>query len=142
VLSPPHSQSWQNDNDHSLMALLEAPRAASPSPARMLLTGDVGADALARVERATLPLVDAIELPHHGSPEPAAMRLVERVSPRVVLQSTGPSRVNDPRWDPARAAIPGAAWRITARDGWTSVTWLHDGSMTLRSMRSESRPAK
>lgn len=144
VLSPPSAPAppWPNDNDHSLMALLEAPRAGARSPARMLLTGDVGSDALARIERATLPIVDALELPHHGSPEPAAMRLVERVSPRVVLQSTGPSRVDDPRWDATRAAIPDALWRITARDGWTALTWRHDGSMKLQSMRGDQREAQ
>jgi beta-lactamase superfamily II metal-dependent hydrolase len=101
----------------------------------MLLTGDVGAAALARIEYASLPVVDAIELPHHGSPELAAMRLVERVQPRVILQSTGPSRLDDPRWEETRVALPEARWLVTAREGWSAVTWRHDGTMVVHTMR-------
>jgi competence protein ComEC len=135
VISPPASAQWPSDNDHSLMALLEAPRAGFRAPARMLLTGDVGAAALARIEHASLPVVDAIELPHHGSPEPAAMRLVGRVQPRVILQSTGPSRLDDPRWEETRVALPEARWLVTAREGWSAVTWRHDGTMVVHTMR-------
>lgn len=141
VLSPPSGAPWPNDNDHSVMALLEAPRATFPEPARMLLTGDAGADALPHLERAILPTVDALELPHHGSPEPAAMRLVQRVQPRIILQSTGDSRLDDPRWDATRTALPDALWLVTARHGWSALTWRHDGSMRVHSVRTDA-PAR
>jgi competence protein ComEC len=136
LLSPPPNATWPADNDHSLVALVESPRADHASPATLLLTGDVGGAAVARLAGIALPTIDAIELPHHGSPEPAAMRLVERLAPRVIVQSTGPSRINDPRWEPTRAVLPNAHWLTTAQHGWSAITWHHDGTITQQSMRS------
>jgi hypothetical protein len=48
------------------------------------------------------------------------MSFVQRLNPSVVLQSTGPQRVGDHRWDIAKA---GREWHVTATDGacWAAV---------------------
>lgn len=102
------------DNDHSLVALV-----TTPSGATAVLTGDAGPSELAR-----LPALraDILEVPHHGSYTPGAVTFVEQARPRVVLQSTGRSRLDDPRWGAARRGV--RRWLCTARDGaaWSEIT--------------------
>ncbi|MFK7883335.1 MAG: ComEC/Rec2 family competence protein [Phycisphaerales bacterium] len=57
---------------------------------------------------------DVIEAPHHGSANAAAVELVERVAPRVVLQSTGRGRVGLPMWNDVRST---SEWLSTAELG-------------------------
>jgi len=141
VVSPPADAVWPADNEHSVVGLLEVSRAAGTTaqPVRVLLTGDAGPRAIEWIMQAGLPAVDAIELPHHGSAQPEAMRLVEAVRPGAVLQSTGPSRLNDPRWQATREQVEGAGgrWMVTARHGWIGASWLHDGSVRIQSMRHD-----
>ena len=75
---------------------------------------------------------DVLELPHHGSVQPTAMALVETVNPAVVLQSTGPSRALDIRWNAHRL---GRQWWTTATDGAAWVEFHQDGSITSGSVR-------
>lgn len=134
-LSPPSDAAWKVDNEHSLVALVEAPRAHAEKPARLLMTGDAGPLAITMLQQRELPPIDAMELPHHGSAQPAAMEWVQSLHPRVILQSTGPSRVDDPRWDETRTALPNAQWFSTPANGCTSVTWKHDGTIVTKTMR-------
>jgi beta-lactamase superfamily II metal-dependent hydrolase len=79
------------------------------------MTGDVQRAGIAGLEAAGVdPSATVVEVPHHGSAEPAAMRFVERSGAAVALQSTGPARLDDDRWDGVRA---GRRWLVTARHG-------------------------
>jgi len=116
-------------NDESIVAMLRTPSGTSA-----LLTGDIqeaAMEALAAVD----VRADVLELPHHGSAHEHSVRFLARVEPKVVLQSTGPSRVNDPRWG-NRSQVN--AWRTTATDGWTRVELWSD-HLTVRSMHAPTR---
>lgn len=110
-VSPPPDAAWKNDNDHSLIALITAPTAAGETT--LMLTGDAQDDALNALA-ATLPFgfhPDILELPHHGSARPAALRFVASLAPRLIIQSTGSRRLNDPRWNTVRDHT---TWMCTA----------------------------
>ncbi|MBL8763497.1 MAG: ComEC/Rec2 family competence protein [Phycisphaerae bacterium] len=116
------------DNNASLVARF----AAGEGPA-LLLCGDIEGPAMEGIaaRRPGLP-VAVMEAPHHGSYKPAARDFVSSLDPRVVLQSTGASRLDDPRWDEIRH---GRTWLSTARDGalWCEIGM--DGSI-----RTGTRP--
>lgn len=129
VLWPPPDLSLDTpDNDASLVVRLEHPDLPPGSGA--LLTGDIQARAMrALLTDAPSLRAGALELPHHGSAAsmPTSIDFVHAVNPDVVLQSSGPSRLNDDRWDAARS--PGAHWLVTARSGALWCEWLFDGSI-------------
>ena len=56
------------------------------------------------------------------------------VNPTLVIQSTGPQRVNDARWNKVRR---GRRWRTTAVDGAVSVEFLRDGSVVDKGLRDK-----
>ncbi len=100
----------------------------TPAGARsLLLTGDVQRAGIAGLEAAGVSVRATVsEVPHHGSAIPAAIHFMERVAPAVALQSTGPSRLGDERWDAVRART---AWLSTAERG-AVFAWLRaDGSL-------------
>lgn len=115
-----------DDNDTSAVALVRADDAPDGSPA-LLLTGDIEGPAMERL-RETYPDLPAmlgggaLELPHHGSARSSAYDFVDWLGPGVVLQSTGPSRLDDDRWDDQRR---GRAWYTTADHG---ATWVRIGA--------------
>lgn len=124
-LAPPPDAPWPGANNHSLVALVRAPTAAGER--RLLLTGDIQAEAMEwLLDHQPGLRAEVMELPHHGSANEAAYSFVAAVNPRVVLQSTGPSRAGDPRWDHAR---PGRIWYTTATDGASWVEFRSDGGI-------------
>jgi competence protein ComEC len=124
---PPAAQTFRDPNDHSLVAMLEVPTAGSTR--RVLLTGDAAREALANLlpdqpAAAAGLRADILELPHHGAFIDPAVALVHAVNPSHVLQSTGPRRAADKRWDPHMdgrtrycTPISGAAWIAIDPDG-------------------------
>jgi beta-lactamase superfamily II metal-dependent hydrolase len=122
LLSPPESAGWAEDNDHSLVGLV---RADAPGAPTLLLTGDIQDGAIERLLTGAEPLrADVMELPHHGGYREAAARLVAVVDPSVVVQSSGPGRAGDVRWDLLRNR---RAWYTTATDGASWVELRADG---------------
>jgi competence protein ComEC len=112
-------------NDQSLVALVRVPTAMDQR--RVLFTGDIGRDAIKKIELAYPDLrVDVVEAPHHGSAQPRAIQFVNAIDPAIVIQSTGPSRVNDARWSRVRE---GRAWFTTASDGAIRVIIRTDGEL-------------
>lgn len=94
---------------------------------RVLFVGDLereGMDALLR--RHPRLRADAMEAPHHGSARPFAVEFVEGIGPGVVVQSTGPTRIGHPIWDPVRAR---AEWWSTAEHGAIALEVLRDGAL-------------
>jgi competence protein ComEC len=125
---PEPAPSTLPDNAVSLVVVLEVATTGA-APARVLLAGDMQSEpahALAEVLASKAPFAIA-EAPHHGAADAGGIALLQAARPRVVLQSTGPSRLNDPRLDEVRAAAQ--AWLVTARDGWAWAEILADGSI-------------
>ena len=75
---------------------------------------------------------DILELPHHGAYIDPAVEFLHLVNPGVVLQSTGPRRAADTRWNPHMA---GRAWYCTPRSGGAWVSVDPDGSIRSGSGR-------
>lgn len=121
-VAPPADAAWAIGNDSSLVGAIATP--TSP-PRHILLTGDIQDRAIEHL-RTLGPRADILELPHHGSPREASVALVRALNPVVVLQSTGPSRAADARWDGLRS---GRAWLCTAIDGASRAEVLTDGTI-------------
>jgi competence protein ComEC len=136
-VSPTAGAPFVRDNEHSLVAAV-VPRGTmlndeSSPRADLLLTGDISAEAINVLRRAQPALRPRVmELPHHGSADPASIEWVGAMSPEVVLQSTGKRRANDPRWALVRS---GRSWFCTALDGaaWAEIN--EDGSVRAGSLR-------
>jgi competence protein ComEC len=129
-LAPERGAQWVDVNDSSLVA-----RVTAPSGRRMLLTGDIAKQAMVSlVTRAVDVKADALEVPHHGAAASFSYEFVQRVDPGVVVQSTGPSRVADPRWDVVKT---GRRWFVTAVDGAVSLEFLPEGPVRARTFRGD-----
>lgn len=98
-----------NENDNSVVLAIET------AHHRVILTGDIEAEAITRLrDRHPGLTADVVELPHHGSFNPDAAALIDTLRPRLLLQSTGPRRLERDPWGPRL----GRRRRIvTARDG-------------------------
>lgn len=112
VLWPPADARFDNANDASLVVRWESQEGHT-----MLLTGDIGGNALAAMLDQTDPellRVDVLELPHHGAADANARRLVAVSNAAVIIQSAGTTRV---RRDPWRQQRTQGLWLVTGRDG-------------------------
>lgn len=90
-----------------------------------MLTGDIEREAMVQLLESGEDLrANALELPHHGSHHPTSEVFLERVNPAIVVQSTGPSRLLDERWERARQR---RRWLVTARDGAIGLVIYTDG---------------
>lgn len=141
ILSPPEPSPFDEANNNSIVLRLTTPTAGGDRT--LLITGDIERPAMDRLF-AEIPglRADIAEAPHHGSAVTGSGGFLLRVDPRLVLQSTGPSRLDDPRLDDARA---GRAWLVTARDGalWATVGRdgeVRGGSFTRPTRGSSRRP--
>lgn len=135
ILWPPSGFAAERPNDDSIVLRLRVPthEGASPGERVAMLFGDlepVGMRGL--LEREPGLRADIVEAPHHGSFRPGAVAFLREIAPRVVVQSTGPSRLNDDRWDDAKR---GREWWITARDGAITTSVLDDGSIVSGATR-------
>ncbi len=123
LISPGSDWSPSSVNSSSLVARVRAPTARGER--RVLLTGDIEREAMVRLLESGEDLrANVLELPHHGSHHPTGEVFLERVNPAIVVQSTGPSRLLDERWERARQ---GRRWLVTARDGAISLVIYTDG---------------
>jgi competence protein ComEC len=137
VLWPPADRDFRNANDHSIVVGLDVPCGATH--ARVLLTGDASAEALANLlpqepdgpEGRRLK-ADVLELPHHGSYIAPAVELVRLADPRIVVQSTGQRRAADRRWD---VPLADRTWYCTPRCGAAWVEIGRDGAIRSGSVR-------
>jgi len=134
ILSPAPDAPWPNDNDHSLVAHLATPRGT------LLLTGDIADHAIASLDPFTPSLagIDILELPHHGSVRAPAADWARRLSPRVVIQSAGPTRAREsaPAWRTLRER---AVWLCTGERGASWAELRTDGTVRAGSLGSPPR---
>ncbi len=90
-------------NDGSMVVRFTLPTGSGERS--LVLCGDIQTAGIARLLAAHPGLnADIAEAPHHGSANAAAVEFVGSLSPRVVLQSSGPSRSGLPAWDAVRAS--------------------------------------
>lgn len=135
VLNPDPDVPISADNDASVAVLFEVETDAGVRT--LLMTGDIERDAMEAVEgrlaeRVRLEvgsLVTIMEAPHHGSARPFAFAFVDWVDPQLVIQSTGPQRLGDERWDEVKQ---GREWLVTAGEGAVSVWIGADGEVGSR----------
>jgi competence protein ComEC len=132
VLWPPEIPSARlMANDRSVVARFTVPTAREPGV--LLMTGDVQRAGIAGLMASGVDTrATVIEVPHHGSAIPQAMELVSASGASVALQSTGPSRLNDERWDALRAN----RWWLSTAEGGAVYAWIRaDGALSVGSIR-------
>ncbi len=120
-LSPVRGSAFAHENDHSLVARVDA-AGAVPGRAALLLTGDIESRAIAELaERFPGLTTEAMDAPHHGSGKADAAEWVRSLGPSVVVQSTGARRLDLLVWQKVRAR---SAWLATPRAGavWVEVS--------------------
>ena len=136
VLWPPHEVEAQppaegrkrrrglSENARSITVLIEA-SGEQGSPVRALFCGDLAGASCDAVADAIGDLAGSIavaEVPHHGSPDQSAVRMLAALRPRLVIQSTGLRRLQrdaiasllqfaEPFDDAVRAAATGSDLR-------------------------------
>jgi len=127
ILHPPAEARYEHVNDTSMVLQFQLEQRS------VLLTGDVQQPAIDDLFAAHPQLrADVVELPHHGSHNEAAIRLIQRARPDVVLQSAGWSRFSRDRWaDTFDAMAPQITRLVTARDGACWVEFDQRGAMRL-----------
>ncbi|MEQ9459426.1 MAG: ComEC/Rec2 family competence protein [Phycisphaeraceae bacterium] len=117
-----------SDNDSSLVLVIEA------HGRRVLLTGDIDQAGVMGVgQRLRDARVDVIDLPHHGSRRPAAMRWLAELRLEIAVQSSGWPRAAGP--SPWGAVLPGVRLFETYRDGAVTIRIDTSGEMTAASER-------
>lgn len=132
VLHPDREDRMRRDNDASIVLRLR-PASAVDGP-MVMLTGDIEREGMRLLEEREGQSLraDVIEVPHHGSARSFAYPFVEGLNPRILIQSTGPSRLLDERWDIVRE---GRLWFTTASDGAVTVIIKADGSIEASGFR-------
>ena len=131
VLHPGSEDNFERDNDASIVLRLRT--GSDDRGPTVLLLGDIEREAMRLLEQREPGLrADIVEVPHHGSARSFAYPFMEALDPSVLLQSTGPSRVMDDRWDDVRE---GRQWWTTATDGAVSIIIDTDGKIRSESVR-------
>jgi len=123
-LHPTADAKYGRANDGSMVVAIDV------GSRRVLFTGDIETSAIETLLAVHPRLrADILELPHHGSSNDAARRLVECVRPGVIVQSTGPARLARDAW----SDLPTTTRRcVTARDGACRVVVPRDTGAPLR----------
>ncbi len=133
VLHPDADATFERDNESSIVIAIEPAVATDAPQPTLLLTGDAEGSALAAIERfdfAPGPIV--ADAPHHGAENADALDTMLALEPIVVIQSTGPRRVNNELWQPLRERT---TWLTTATDGAITVRFHRDGSIEHETFR-------
>ena len=141
VLWPPPAGIFESVKGNELSVVLRVDVAGR----RLLLNGDVQQAATVELLRRPGALdADVADLPHHGSVVDASPDWLAAVSPRIVLQSTGPVRLHRDRWADLLAPNPAIDRYLTARHGMVQVHVGRDGTLgvvTFRQPRGEDAAA-
>ncbi len=133
-LSPRTDADWREHNEHSLVARLTHP----DSKRSMLFTGDIQDQAVQHLRALPVPpRADIVEAPHHGSARDEAIDWLRELSASLVVQSTGPKRARDARWDSVRAR---SHWLTTCDDGASWVEFRKASELRAGSLRHGTLP--
>lgn len=127
VIWPPKDLDPATSENNSSLVLLISTQTRTDQRA-ILLCGDIESETMNAIMRTHPDLrADIIEAPHHGSPNPELLELIDQLRSRVILQSTGRSRLNDPRLAGVREQTN---WMSTADQGAIYAEIHADGSVT------------
>ena len=108
---------------------------------RVVLNADIQNAAMASLLQSGEDLsADACDLPHHGSFEKGSPQWLEAVSPHIVLQSCGRSRLRQDPWAPLVGAR-GVRRYITARDGMVQLSIGSNGAMSVWTFKGDDGAA-
>ncbi len=130
VLWPPADYEPRQVNDGSLVLRVEG------SGGRVLLSGDIEADAKRRLLATGEDLrADVAELPHHGAFTEASLPWLDAVSPRLVIQSSGPAKLYRDPW-PAHLQRRGIERWSTAEAGMVEARLLLSGDLRVSGFRA------
>jgi competence protein ComEC len=126
MLWPPHDFHPRRANDTSLVLSIRQ------GGIRVLLNGDIQFGAIARLLESNIDLrADIADLPHHGSFVDNAPSWLERVRPRIAMQSSGAARLRDDPWPVHLQAIGTRRW-ITEYRGMVQIDIDAAGAMDVR----------
>lgn len=130
---PPDLDETTSENNSSLV--LHVRTLTSTHERSLLLCGDIEPETMNAIMRTYPDLrADIIEAPHHGSPNPELLALIDQLRPSVILQSTGRTRLNDPRLASVREQTH---WMSTADLGAIYAEIHADGSVTRGSFHQD-----
>jgi competence protein ComEC len=132
VLQPSATQRGPTPGEESLVVRIHAAEAPARRAALLLCSDTEGGAVERLLALPDAPLAAAMELPHHGTWRAETVRLLERFAPTVVLQSTGPQRIQRDRWS---GALRGVRRGVTARDGALRCEIGPQGRVTLWRLR-------
>jgi competence protein ComEC len=118
---PEKTRVHSSSNEASVVLLVEAENR------RVLLTGDINEAAISEVALQNLPVIDVLELPHHGQWSEESLGFVEELQPKVVLQSTSKRRFSSDKW-----LLPNTAERyVTCIDGHITTEITKKGELRV-----------
>lgn len=137
-LHPLKGEHYRSDNDSSQVIRVEC--ATAGGTRSVLFTGDLETEGMASLLAGGDAVIrsldtDLLELPHHGSWRPAAGSLLQRVTPLLALQSTGPERLSNDRFGPY---LRGVARCVTCRDGATRAELQPDGAWYISTWTNDA----
>ncbi len=110
VLWPPRTFTPKNTNDTSIVLSLEIQNK------KILMTGDLGPAAISKIINQPIN-ADILEMPHHGSYNLAAKKLIEKLKPAVLIQSCSNKRISNDPWQTFFLNHPKIKRYITAKQG-------------------------
>ncbi len=133
ILWPPKDAGFESARDNNASLVIRWSVETTQGPRTLLMTGDIESETMSTLLALHPGLhADILEAPHHGSPNPAMLAFIGKLNPTVVFQSTGRSRLNDPRLDSIRShttwlatADRGSAWAVINLDGTIDADWSH-----------------
>jgi competence protein ComEC len=131
VLWPPKDSGFESAQDNNSSFVIRWVVQTEAGVKSLLTTGDIETETMIALMDLYPDLqTDIIEIPHHGSPSTALLQFLKTLNPTVALQSTGQSRLNDPRLAGARSrylwyatADKGAAWAEIGKDSKITAGW-------------------
>ncbi len=119
---------------HGGSPLVSPAHAEFASHCGIVLLGDLQDEGVARIlQREPYLRAAVMELPHHGSWRPIVEHLIERIDPRIVLQSTGRRRFASDRFG---AACDGRIRFVTCRDGAATIVIDGMGTASISTRRT------
>lgn len=108
---PPESAAQMSQADANLSAGVFLARVGSTT---VLLTSDAESEILLRLD---LPQIDVLKVSHHGSADPGLPRLLEKITPRVAVVSSGKNSYGHPNRQTIADLKSATVVRETVREG-------------------------
>jgi competence protein ComEC len=129
VLWPPADFAPKRANDTSIVLSVRV------AGRRILLNGDIQDEAIGQLMEREDLTADITDLPHHGGLVDSSPAWLAAVTPSIILQSSGRTRLYQDRW-PAVLKGMDVTRLVTARDGMSQVHIGRGGQIHVWAMRT------